>query len=87
MTAELPATGAWYGLGSIFRHQAQEFESWQQIVRADGGLACPIDAEPLSGPPNSPAGAAVAKFCRFCGWQAPRDVVTPQRGVPMGRTG
>lgn len=87
MTAEIPATGKWYGLASILRHQEQEFETWKTVVSADGGLACPRDGEPLTTGPATEAGASVAKFCRFCGWRAPRDAVVPQRGVMMGRDG
>ena len=87
MTAELPATGKWYGLSAIFRHQDQEFESWRDTVAPDGGLACPVDGEPLTTGPSTPAGASVLKFCRFCGYRAPRDTVVPQRGTMMGRTG
>lgn len=81
------ATGKWYGLAAIFEDQRVEYEQWAQIVTADGGLACPVDGEPLRTGPASPAGGPVAKFCPFCGWQAPRDVVSPQRGVKMGRSG
>lgn len=87
MTAEIPATGAWYGLAAIFRHQEQEFGSWSATVTADGGLACPRDGEPLTSGPATSASSGVSRFCRFCGWRAPRDVVTPQRGVMMGESG
>jgi hypothetical protein len=82
-----PSTGAYYGLAAIFADQNREFEWWQQEVVSDGGLACPIDGEPLTTGPSTDAGSTVARFCRFCGWQAPRDVVMPRRGVRMGRTG
>ena len=82
-----PATGGWYGLAAIFADQNREFEWWQQEVQSDGGLACPRDGEPLTTGPSTDAGAMVVKFCKFCGWQAPRDVVPLRRGVRMGRDG
>ena len=87
MGSPAPATGKWYGLAAIFRDQEFEFDWWQQEVQSEGGLACPIDGEPLSTGPATDAGASVIRFCKFCGWRAPRDVVSPRRGVKMGRTG
>jgi hypothetical protein len=87
VTQPVPATGAWYGLAAIFADQEREFEWWQNEVASDGGLACPHDGEPLTTGPSTDAGACVARFCRFCGWQAPRDVVVPRHGVKMGRSG
>lgn len=87
MAGDTPATGAFYGLAAIFRDQKFEFDWWQQEVQSNGGMACPIDGEPLSSPPATDAGASVIRFCRFCGWRAPRDVVSPRPGVKMGRTG
>jgi hypothetical protein len=83
----VPATGAWYGLAAIFRDQRREFETWEQIVIADGGLSCPRDGEPLTSGPSTDAGAGVARFCRFCGYRAPRDVIAPREGQRMGRDG
>jgi hypothetical protein len=87
MSSPLPATGAYYGLAAILRDQTWEFDWWKQEVDSTGGLACPIDGEPLSSPPATDAGAPVIRFCRYCGWRAPRDVISPQHGVKMGRTG
>jgi hypothetical protein len=87
MGSPLPATGAYYGLAGILADQNQEFDWWQDEVMAEGGLACPIDGEPLSTGPSTDAGASVIKYCKFCGWRAPRDVVMPRRGTKMGRTG
>jgi hypothetical protein len=81
------ATGAWYALSSIFRDQEREFDWWQTEVASDGGMACPRDGEPLSTAPSTDAGACVVRFCRFCGWRAPRDVIVPRHGVKMGRDG
>jgi hypothetical protein len=82
-----PATGAWYGLAAIFEDKEREFGWWRSEVMATGGLACPRDGEPLTGAPSTDAGAAVTAFCGFCGWRAPRDVVTPAPGIAMGRDG
>jgi hypothetical protein len=87
MTTPQPATGAYYGLAAIFRDQAWEFDWWQDEVMAEGGLACPRDGEPLSTGPSTDAGATVVKYCRYCGWRAPRDVVMPRHGTKMGRSG
>lgn len=89
MGSPVPATNGWYGLAAIFEDQQLEFESWEQIVVGDGGLACPVCGEPLtSGPPNSER--SVTRFCKFAGdhrFEAPRDVVPPRRGQRMGRFG
>lgn len=89
MGSPVPATGAWYALAAIFKDQQLEFESWESVVVADGGEACPVCGEPLtSGPPGSER--AVTRFCRFGGdhrFEAPRDVVPPRRGQKMGRYG
>ena len=87
MGSPASATGAWYALDAIFKDQRKEFEDWERIVASDGGLACPRDGEPLTSGPSTPAGAEVIKFCKFCGWRAPRDVVAPREGARMGRDG
>jgi hypothetical protein len=87
MGSPLPATGAYYGLAGIFADQNMEFDWWRDEVAANGGLACPRDGEPLTTGPSTDAGASVVRFCRYCGWRAPRDVVVPRKGVKMGRTG
>ena len=87
MGSPLPATGAYYGLAAIFADQNMEFDWWQDQVMGEGGLACPRDGEPLTTGPSTDAGASVVKFCKFCGWRAPRDVVSPRHGVKMGRDG
>lgn len=89
MGSPVPATGAWYGLAAIFADQQLEYEAWEQVVVADGGLACPFCAEPLSSGPASAAGE-VTRFCRFAGdhhYRAPRDVIPPRQGQRMGRGG
>jgi len=82
------ATGAWYALSAILADRQIEFESWEQVTVADGGMACPVCGEPLSTGPASAGG--VTRFCRFAGdhhWAAPRDVVPPRYGQRMGRFG
>lgn len=81
------ATGGFYALAAIFADKREQFDWWQDQVVSEGGLACPIDGEPLTTGPSTDAGASVVKFCKFCGWRAPRDVVAPRRGVKMGRSG
>ena len=49
-------------------------------------LACPNDGEPLSPPPNRPSGATMELYCKYCGWQYPRDWVAPVR-LGRGRAG
>jgi hypothetical protein len=85
--ASSPSTLSWYALGAIYRAQQEEFDQWAQIVQTEGGLACPRDGEPLQSAPPTRAGSGVTKFCRFCRWSAPDDVVPLQRGVKMGRNG
>jgi len=88
-TPAKPATGAWYALGAIFEDRQREFESWEQILTADGGLSCPVCGEPLQTGPPAAAGA-VTMFCPFAGdhvFEAPADVVPPRYGQMMGRRG
>lgn len=82
-------TGSWWALHDILREADDEFGQWKDIVESGGGLSCPRDGEPLQTAPDGPsdAGSGVAKYCPFCGWRAPRDVIAPRRGVMMGRDG
>jgi len=77
-----PSTGSWWGLVSVLRHNQQEFDAYQSMVP----LACPRCGEPLSPAPNTPAGAAVERYCRYDGWRYPQDYVRPSRPV-SGRPG
>lgn len=71
------ASGSWWGLVSVLRESRQEFEAF--VSRPP--LACPDDGEPLEPGPSTPAGASVELFCRYCGWQYPRDYIAPVRPV------
>jgi hypothetical protein len=73
--AAAPATGSWWGLDNVFKQSKQEFEAF--ISRPP--MACPLDGEPLRNPPNTRAGSGMTLYCRFCGWQYPRDYVRPVR--------
>jgi hypothetical protein len=75
---------SWWQLHDVRAQAAMEFGWWADTVTSEGGLLCPHDGEPLTvGPPESGA----LKFCRFDGWQAPRDVIRPERGARMGPGG
>jgi hypothetical protein len=74
--------GSWWGLVSVLREDQQEFDAYWSRPPAD----CPRCGEPLSPPPNTPAGATMERYCRFDGWQFPRDWVRSTRPVP-GRPG
>lgn len=54
---------SWYQLLSIYR----EGEQTQRELQAIGPWACPNDGEPLI------MGAHGIRFCRYDGWQYPRD--------------
>ena len=63
---------SWNQLLSIIKETRQEFDYYQ----ATPPLSCPNDGEPLtSGPP----GSGVTLFCKWDGWQYPRDWVRPER--------
>jgi hypothetical protein len=79
----------WWGLDSVRKDRAYEFDWWSQLVQAEGGESCPRDGEPLLTAPPGPSGAGsgIVAYCRFCGWHVPQDVVRPQPGAMMGRDG
>jgi hypothetical protein len=68
-------TGSWWGLDSVLKQNAVEFENFV----SNPPVACPDDGEPLRPAPNTVAGAGVELYCKFCGWQYPRDYVRPER--------
>lgn len=68
-------TGSWWGLDAVLKQSKQEFEAF--VSRPP--MACPNDGEPLRNPPNTAAGAGVGLYCKFCGFQYPRDWVAPVR--------
>lgn len=69
--------GSWWGLVSVLRHSRQEFESY--ISRPP--VACPNCGEPLTNAPTTASGSGVQLFCKFDGWQFPRDWHPPTRPV------
>lgn len=63
------AQGGWWQLLEINRYREQEFAYYASVPP----MACPNDGEPLTNAPPSDAGSSVELFCRFDGWQFPRD--------------
>lgn len=62
-------TGGWWQLVSIIDYARQEREFYQ----GQPPMACPHDGEPLQIAPPTDAGSSVDLFCRFDGFQYPRD--------------
>lgn len=84
--------GGWWGLWSVWEQRREEFDWYADVVTSEGGLSCPVCGEPLRPGPGGPSelGATVAAYCRFAGdhkFRAPADVIRPQPGARMGRTG
>lgn len=75
MSEPQQAHGGWWGLYDVRRQADAEFEWWAQTIP----MACPNDGEPLTIAPDTDSGASVDRFCRFCGWQYPRDWNPPTR--------
>lgn len=73
--SEQPQTGSWWGLDAVFKQSQQEFDAYWSRPPAD----CPQCAEPLTPGPSTPRGATVQLFCRYDGWQYPRDWHPPTR--------
>jgi hypothetical protein len=70
--------GSWWGLDSVFKQNRSEFESF--ISRPP--VACPVDGEPLINAPATMAGSGCQLYCKYDGWQYPRDYVAPSRPMP-----
>lgn len=87
--AAQPQVGGWWGLFNLQQDAEQEFDQWKQIVETDGGIACPRCGEPFSEAPPGPSGkgAGITRYCRYDGYQVPRDVIPLRHGVKMGRDG
>ena len=68
-------TGSWYQLLDVWKQAEEEFDWWAD----NAPYACPNDGEPLTNAPPTDAGSSVDRYCRFCGFQFPRDWVRPQR--------
>ncbi len=75
MTAQ---PNSWWGLHSVFEHSREEFESYASRPP----VACPDCGEPLSNAPATMAGSGCQLYCRYDGWQYPRDWLVPQRPGP-----
>lgn len=67
--------GSWWGLDTVFKQSRQEFEAF--VSRPP--MACPECGEPLTYAPATKAGSGVERYCKFDGWQYPRDYVAPSR--------
>jgi hypothetical protein len=67
--------GSWWGLDSVLKDSRQEFEAY--ISRPP--VACPECGEPLTNAPATKAGSGVQLYCKYDGWQYPRDHTTPSR--------
>ncbi len=71
----LKPQGGWWQLKSILDEQKAEFDFWAEAPP----MACPRDGEPLRNAPPVDSGSGVELFCKFCGWQYPRDWIRPFR--------
>jgi hypothetical protein len=74
-----PPVGSWWGLVSVLEHRRQEAEAWDSMPP----MACPNDGEPLINAPATMAGSGCQLYCKYDGWQYPRDWrpdVHPARG-------
>lgn len=70
--------GSWWGLDTVFKQSRQEFEAY--VSRPP--MACPKDGEPLTYAPATKAGSGVERYCKYCGFQYPRDWTPPSRPMP-----
>jgi hypothetical protein len=71
-------SGSWYGLDSVFKQSRQEFDAyWSRPPEA-----CPMCGEPLSYAPATKAGSGVERYCKYDGWQYPRDWRQASRPIP-----
>jgi transposase len=41
-------------------------------------MACPRDGEPLRNSPTADSGSGTELYCKFCGWEFPRDWIRPE---------
>lgn len=65
--------GGWWQLDAIIKDARQELEFYATQPPA----ACPRCGEPLRPAPPSDSGSGVELYCRFDGWQYPRDWTRP----------
>ena len=68
-------TGSWWGLDSVLKESRQEFDAYWDYPP----IACPQCGEPLTPAPDRPSAGGIELFCRYDGWQYPRDRVRPSR--------
>ena len=68
-------TGGWWGLHSVFEQSRQEFDAYWSAPP----VACPNDGEPLINAPSAKSGSGVELYCKYDGWQYPRDWHPPIR--------
>ena len=68
-------TGSWWGLDSVFKESRQEFDAYWSRPPVE----CPRCTEPLTPAPSTASGSGIELFCRFDGWQFPRDFERPVR--------
>lgn len=61
--------GGWWQLYDIIEAAKRERAFWD----SQPAMACPRDGEPLQLAPPADSGDTVDRFCRFCGFQYPRD--------------
>ena len=64
---------SWWQLLDVLKQAEEEFDWYAD----NGPLSCERCGEPLTNAPPADSGASVEKFCRFDGWQYPRDWVRP----------
>lgn len=67
--AAAASTGSWWSLDSVFKESRQEFDAYWSRPPVE----CPICTEPLSPAPSTTAGSGIELYCKFDGWQYPRD--------------
>jgi hypothetical protein len=65
---------SWWQLLDVRRHAQEEFEFYAN----QAPFACWRCGEPLLNAPPTDAGSDVELYCRFDGWQYPRDYIRPQ---------
>jgi hypothetical protein len=72
---EAAAAGSWYALDSVLKQSQQEFDAYWSMPP----MACPQCGEPLTNAPTTDAGSGVQLYCKYDGWQYPRDQHAPTR--------
>lgn len=65
--------GGWWQLLEIRKYAEQE----RQFYASNPPFSCPRCGEPLTNAPPTDSGSSVELYCRFDGWQFPRDWVRP----------